>query len=185
MQDSILAFNKVMARILEFPMPTMAVFNGNAIAGGYILGLCHEFRIMHETNGTICLSELKLGMALPLPYMIVCRAKLDPIICTKLVYGITVAQKEALQDNLIDDTYANAEKLQVMLATFAKRYAALGANRDAILTNKQNQYAEDIQLCRSWTMAPPEKTFMKKKHGEMRKAIMAMMSKKKKPTPKL
>lgn len=72
-----------------------------------------------------------------------------------------------------------------MLANFAKRYAALGANRAAILTNKQNQYAEDIQLCRSWTMSPPETTFMKKKHGEMVTAIMAMMSKKKKPAPKL
>ena len=73
-----------------------------------------------------------------------------------------------------------------MLATFAKRYAALGSNRAAILTNKQNQYAEDIKLCRSWTMAPPETTFMRKKHGEMQKAIAAMLgNKKKKPAPKL
>ena len=111
MKDSILSFSKVMARLLEFPMPTMTVFNGNAIAGGYILGLCHDFRIMHETNGSICLSELKLGMSLPLPYMIVCRAKLDPVICTKLVYGITVLRPESLKDNLIDDTYASPEKL--------------------------------------------------------------------------
>ena len=78
MKTSIGRFQEIMARLLEFAMPTMCVFNGSAIAGGYIFGLCHDYRIMHETVGSgICLSELKLGLALPYPYMKVCAAKLD------------------------------------------------------------------------------------------------------------
>ena len=79
-----------MARLLEFSMPTMCVFNGTAIAGGYIFGLCHDYRIMHESRGSICLSELKIGFALPYPYMRVCAAKLDQGVCTRLVCAITV-----------------------------------------------------------------------------------------------
>ena len=90
MKVSIRRFQEIMARLIEFPMPTMCVFNGTAIAGGYIFGLCHDYRIMHESTGTICLSELKLGLALPYPYMKVCGAKLDPAICTRLVCAITV-----------------------------------------------------------------------------------------------
>lgn len=71
-------------------MPTLCVFNGNAIAGGYILGLCHDMRIMNAaTPGVIALSELKLGLPIPYPYMDAIRARLDPIVCTKVCYGVT------------------------------------------------------------------------------------------------
>ena len=47
MKVSIKRFCELMAHLLEFSMPTMCVFNGTAIAGGYIFGLCHDYRIMH------------------------------------------------------------------------------------------------------------------------------------------
>jgi len=81
---------------MEFPMPTMCVFNGNAIAGGYFLGLAHDFRVMHETNGVLCLSEMKLGMAWPPAFMSFCAAKLSPRVCNKIQYGITIPRAEAL-----------------------------------------------------------------------------------------
>ena len=96
LETSICNMTKIHARLLAFPMPTMCVFNGNAIAGGYILGLSHDFRIMHETTGAICLSELKLGLPLPAPYMEICAAKLQATVCNKIVFGITVGQAEAL-----------------------------------------------------------------------------------------
>ena len=101
-----------MARLLEFPLPTMCIFNGNAFAGGYIFGLCHDYRIMHESVGAICLSELKIGAVMGLPYMRVLSAKLDPGVCTRLTLAITVRQPEALRDDLIDSTYANVDDLQ-------------------------------------------------------------------------
>ena len=58
MRESIGAFNEVMARLLEFPMPTMCIFNGTAWAGGLIWGLCHDTRIMNANVGNVCLSEL-------------------------------------------------------------------------------------------------------------------------------
>jgi len=38
---------ELLARLMEFPLPTMCVFNGTAMAGGYFLGLAHDFRVMH------------------------------------------------------------------------------------------------------------------------------------------
>ena len=137
-KNSMLRMNEVWARLLSFPMPTIAVFNGNAIAGGYLLGMCHDYRLMNAKVGTICLSELKFGMALIEPYMHITMAKLAPMVATKIVMGITYRQEEALKDALIDDTYSDAEQLQHKLAAFVRRYAGLGAKRMALQVNKQN-----------------------------------------------
>lgn len=112
MRNSIVRFQEIMARLLGFPMPTVCVFNGSAIAGGYFLGLCHDYRIMHETKGNICLSELKLGLALPYPFTKVLQAKIDPGVLTRLAFGITVMTEEALKDRLIDSTYTTTESLE-------------------------------------------------------------------------
>jgi len=125
-RDSIILFQELLARLMEFPLPTMCVFNGTAMAGGCILGLAHDFRVMHESTGVICLSELKLGLALPPPYMGIVAAKLSPIVTNKITFGITVSQQEALKDQIIDETYGSVEQLQGQLATFAKRYAGFG-----------------------------------------------------------
>ena len=111
MKPCIYRFQTLMARLISFSMPTMCVFNGNALAGGYILGLCHDFRIMHETNGYICLSEAKLGLKMALPYLVVIAAKLDSATCNRLIMAIDVKQQEALKDRLIDSTYSGPEDL--------------------------------------------------------------------------
>ena len=92
---------------------------------------------MHESVGVICLSEIKIGMAFPPPYNLVTRSKLRQMVCTKVLYGITLKQKEALKDGLIDDTYKNRSDLESKLAAFAKRYANFGEQRVAIKMNKQ------------------------------------------------
>lgn len=114
------------ARLLEFPMPTLVVFNGSAIAGGYIYGLTHDVRIMNSNMGSgICMSELKLGFALYDPYMLVCKAKLRPSVCTKMAMAVSVTQpEEALKDGLIDDTYTGVDDLTAKIASFTKRFAS-------------------------------------------------------------
>jgi enoyl-CoA hydratase/carnithine racemase len=89
-RDSIILFQELLARLMEFPLPTMCVYNGTAIAGGYIMGLAHDFRVMHESNGIICLSELKLGLALPPPYMGVVAAKLPARVACKISFAVTI-----------------------------------------------------------------------------------------------
>ena len=97
-----------MARLVTFSMPSMCVFNGTAIAGGYWLGLSHDFRVMNANVGTICLSELKIGLTIPFPYTRMLTAKLDPKIVSKIEYSIDYMPEEALKDHLIDSTYTTA-----------------------------------------------------------------------------
>ena len=131
-------FQELMARLTTLKLPSMCVFNGTAIAGGYWLGLSHDFRIMNAEVGEICLSELKLGLTIPFPYARMLAAKLEPMIVTKISYSIDYKQEEALRDRLIDATYTGREDQEAKILAFAKRYAPLSLHRSAININKQN-----------------------------------------------
>ena len=101
-----------MGRVLEFPIPTLCIFNGNAFAGGFLLGMCFDARIMNEAVGEICLTELKFGIALPLPMMLVCKAKLEANVCLRLCTAISVKPEEALKDGMVDATYSSIANLE-------------------------------------------------------------------------
>lgn len=64
--DDVLPFvadvQNIMARVLELPMPTVAAIQGHAFAGGAMLALAHDVRVMRRDRGYLCLPEIDLGM---------------------------------------------------------------------------------------------------------------------------
>ena len=138
MKTCIPHFHEVMARLLEFPMPTLCVYNGKALAGGCIFGLSHDSRIMNAETGSICLSEILIGLPLTPPYISLVAAKLEPKIALKASYAFTFNVEDALKDKLIDDKYSGQKDLESQISGFANRFAQFGAFREAIKTNKTN-----------------------------------------------
>ncbi|KKF96507.1 Enoyl-CoA hydratase domain-containing protein 2 mitochondrial [Ceratocystis platani] len=55
---------KLWARIATYPMPTIALLPGHAFAGGLMLAMYHDYRIMNPSRGFICLNELDFGVPL-------------------------------------------------------------------------------------------------------------------------
>jgi enoyl-CoA hydratase/carnithine racemase len=52
----------VLARLLTFPVPTVAAVNGHAFGIGAMLALAHDRRVMRPDRGWFCLPEIDLGM---------------------------------------------------------------------------------------------------------------------------
>ena len=53
----------LIARILKFPMPTMAVLHGHAVAGGVFFALAFDKIIMtHDPKFRIHLNEIEIGI---------------------------------------------------------------------------------------------------------------------------
>lgn len=55
---------KLYARFLTYPMPTIALMNGHAFAGGLMLAMYHDYRVFNPARGFLCLNELDFGYPL-------------------------------------------------------------------------------------------------------------------------
>ena len=53
---------KLMARIVAFPLPTVAAVGGHFTAAGGMLGLCFRYRIMNADRGYFFVPAIDLGL---------------------------------------------------------------------------------------------------------------------------
>lgn len=61
------AFNRLCLDLFTLPKPTVAALSGHAIAGGCILALCCDYRLIAEGKKLMGLNEIKLGVPVPYP----------------------------------------------------------------------------------------------------------------------
>ncbi|RKP19805.1 ClpP/crotonase [Rozella allomycis CSF55] len=64
-------------RVLVFPVPTIAVIRGHAFAGGCLIALAHDYRIMKKDRGFMCMNEVELPSPLSLLMSSVIRLKFN------------------------------------------------------------------------------------------------------------
>lgn len=65
-------------RFLTFPMPTIALLNGHAFAGGFMLAMHHDYRVFSGSRGYMCINELEFGAPLLPPMSGIFRLKMRP-----------------------------------------------------------------------------------------------------------
>ena len=63
-------FNRVCLDLYTLPRPTVAAITGHATAGGCILALCCDYRLIAEGRKLVGLNEIRLGV--PVPYLADC-----------------------------------------------------------------------------------------------------------------
>jgi enoyl-CoA hydratase len=96
--------SKVFERLATFPKPMIAAVNGHAIAGGGILVLACDQRIMARGGARIGLTEIQVGVPFPAWALEIARFATPPehfqtLICT----GRTWTADEALARGLVDE----------------------------------------------------------------------------------
>jgi enoyl-CoA hydratase len=90
--------------LFTFPRPVVAAANGHAIAGGCVIVLAADARLMAEGAGRIGLPELLVGVPFPTAALEVVRFavprdKVQPLIYT----GRTMLPRDALTAGLVDE----------------------------------------------------------------------------------
>lgn len=63
----ITSFYVLLARIMTFPVPTVACINGHAFAGGLLLALACDYRVMRADKGFVCMNEIDMALVAPPP----------------------------------------------------------------------------------------------------------------------
>jgi enoyl-CoA hydratase len=98
--------------LFTFPRPVVAAVNGHAIAGGCVLVLAADARLMADGAGTIGLPEVLVGVPFPAAALEVVRFAVPRDKIQSLVYtGRTLPPREALAAGLVDEVVAPADLL--------------------------------------------------------------------------
>ncbi|KKZ64118.1 hypothetical protein EMCG_01616 [[Emmonsia] crescens] len=91
-------------RLLTYPLPTVALINGHAFAGGFMTAMYHDYRIFNPSRGFLCLNEVHFGAALKPAMCSIFREKIaNPAIFRVIVQeGHRFGGKEALEHDIVD-----------------------------------------------------------------------------------
>ncbi|KAF8199636.1 ClpP/crotonase-like domain-containing protein [Pholiota molesta] len=119
-----LTFDPMLVRLLTFPIPTIAAINGHCYAGGLMLSLACDYRVMTDgssRNAWVCMNEVHFGAPWPHSFTAILSAKIgDHRLHRKIALeGHRFSPTEALQDGLLDylvkgktaDILAKAEEI--------------------------------------------------------------------------
>ncbi|KAL2020796.1 hypothetical protein VTK56DRAFT_7994 [Thermocarpiscus australiensis] len=70
------ALYRLFRRVLTYPLPTVALLPGHAFAGGLMLAMHHDYRVMDPSRGFACVNELEFGVPLKPAMSAIFRLKL-------------------------------------------------------------------------------------------------------------
>ncbi|KAL2265174.1 hypothetical protein VTJ83DRAFT_6274 [Remersonia thermophila] len=106
---------KLFLRLLTYPMPTIALMPGHAFAGGMMLAMHHDYRVMSPTRGWACINELDFGVPLKPAMSSIFRLKAAPAVYRQLVLEAhRFPGPEALAAGLVDRLGGLAEALALV-----------------------------------------------------------------------
>jgi len=140
--------HRLFDRVLTLPVPTVAAIQGHAFAGGAMLALAHDFRVMRADRGYVCLPEVDINIPFTRGMSALIQGKLSAktaheAMTTGRRYGGTDALDAQIVDAVAheDDVLSTAIEMARPLAAKAgdtlgtiktRMYpAAIGALRDA------------------------------------------------------
>lgn len=78
LQPHLVEVHRLLARMLALPVPSVAAVQGHAFAGGAMLALAHDFRVMRVDRGFFCLPEVDLHIPFTPGMTALIQAKLTP-----------------------------------------------------------------------------------------------------------
>ncbi|MCA9666968.1 MAG: enoyl-CoA hydratase/isomerase family protein [Myxococcales bacterium] len=97
------SFSRVMMRIFSLEIPVVAAINGHAIAGGCVLGLMADERLMAEREVKIGLNEVQIGIGLPPIVIEPLRLQVPPTSLVPIaIEGQLLTPHEALELKLVE-----------------------------------------------------------------------------------
>jgi enoyl-CoA hydratase len=130
MERFIETFEGMYRRVFSFPRPIVAAVNGHALAGGCVLAMACDLRVMADGPYQLGLNEVQLGIPFPPVVMEIARnATPHHAWGQVLVQGKRFSPAEAHRVGLVHQLAADGDALPAALEE-AKLFAAAG--RDAV-----------------------------------------------------
>ena len=104
------AFDDFFARLFAFEVPIVAAIGGHAIAGGCVLAMTADYRIMASGGRSIGLTEAALGLPLPAAVMEIARIAVPPPAWAEwLLEGRRFSAEAAQRDGVVHRVCAETD----------------------------------------------------------------------------
>jgi len=128
------------ARLVGFPTAVIAAVNGHAFAGGAMLALACDARVMRDDRGYFCLPEVDINIPFTLGMAKLVQAKLTPANAHEaMLTGRRYDAVEALAAGIADQT---APEDQVLPLAIERAQVLTGKTRSVVAEIKRVMYSE-------------------------------------------
>jgi len=146
-REIVAELNNAFCALYGLSRPVIAAVTGHAAAGGMILVLCTDYRVA-SARAKLGLSEVRVGVAMPIVVDAICRAELAPHAArTLMLGGELVDAVEALRLGAVDEV---AEPDAVLDRALAVAQARAQLPRDAYAKLKAQQRGGLVAQMRRW-----------------------------------
>jgi enoyl-CoA hydratase len=144
-------FEEMFMRLLEFPIPVVAAVRGAAYAGGAVIALACDVRVV-DASAAVSLNEVELGIPFPSTALEIARFGLPPRSHTQgIAFGMLAKGADAVTHGfaheLHADPVARAREIAADIATKGK--AAVRAVRRALRAEHIARAQHDAQRSRA------------------------------------
>ncbi|MFD6394074.1 enoyl-CoA hydratase/isomerase family protein [Nocardia sp. NPDC060259] len=130
---------ELFARILTFPLPTIAAVNGHTFGAGAMLAIAHDYRVMREDRGYYCFPEVDINIPFTPGMAALIQAKLSPqTAVTAMTTGYRFNGPDALAAGLVDATATDPE---VLTTAITRLTPLLGKNPATLAAIKTTMYS--------------------------------------------
>lgn len=132
----------VFARLLTFPMATVAAVNGHAFGAGAMVASSHDFRVMRADRGYYCLPEVNLGMPFTIGMNALMSERLgNQVALEAMTTGTRFGAADAVSKGIVD---AAADADQVVAAAVARATALIGTRGPNLGAIKRALHARSL-----------------------------------------
>lgn len=123
-KDFMLGMNSVFAKLLIYPIPTIAAINGHAFGNGAILSCACDFRFMRSDRGYFCFPEVDLGIPFLLGMIAFIRKAIPEHAFNEMcLSGRRVTAPELEKVHVIEKACGNIDELMSESISYAKTFA--------------------------------------------------------------
>lgn len=142
------ALMKFAARLMNLNCPTIACINGHAIAAGFMIASCTDYKIKRSEFGYIQLNEILNGIITATGPNQILRATLHPSVHRDmLLRGIRYETEMALKEGIVDEAYEGSILMQMCILKAKEMINEQFEAKNFIVEVRKEKLSNAIVLC--------------------------------------
>lgn len=149
--DGVQAFisrvQELLARMVEIGVPTVAALQGHTFAGGAMLALAHDQRVMRADRGFFCLPEVDINIPFTVGMSALIAARMpQPALHEAMTTGRRYGGFDAATAGIVDEAVQESE---VRARAIERAAAQATKGSDVLRTIKQRLYGDALAALRA------------------------------------